>query len=253
MHDPRSILITGASSGLGEALARSYARPGVALALLGRDTARTAQVAAACLTSGAEVVTTTLDVADAPALSAWIRDIDQRQAIDLVIANAGVSGGTAAGGEAAAQMHRITSTNVDGAINTVMPLIEPMRRRRRGQIALMSSLASFRGLPGAPAYSASKAWVRVWGEGLRIDLASAGVEVSVICPGFVETRMTQVNDFHMPLLMPAERAARIIVRGLQRNRARIAFPWRMYAAVRLLAAMPAALVDPVLRRAPRKG
>jgi short-subunit dehydrogenase len=128
-----------------------------------------------------------------------------------------------------------------------------MGRRRRGQIALMSSLASFRGFPGAPAYCASKAWVRVWGEALRIDLAATNVEVSVICPGYVDTRMTQANDFHMPLLMPAERAARIIIRGLERNRARIAFPWRMYAGVRLLAALPASLVDPILRLAPRKG
>lgn len=252
MRDPKSILITGASSGLGEALARRYARSGIALALLGRDAARTSQVAEACRAAGAQVEMATMDVTDAPALSAWIQDIDRQQAIDLVIANAGVSGGTAGGGETAEQTRRITAINVDGVINTVAPLIEPMRQRRRGQIALMSSLASFRGLPGAPAYCASKAWVRVWGEGLRVDLASDGVEVCVICPGYVETRMTQANDFYMPLLMPVERAARIIGDGLKRNRARIAFPWPIYAAIRLVAMLPAALIDPVLRRAPRK-
>jgi short-subunit dehydrogenase len=195
----------------------------------------------------------TLDVTDTAAMAASIIEFDHDHPIDLVIANAGVSGGTLGGSESAEQTRCIAAINIDGVVNTVAPLIAPMGRRRRGQIALMSSLASFRGFPGAPAYCASKAWVRVWGEALRIDLAASNVEVSVICPGYVDTRMTQANDFHMPLLMPADRAARIIIRGLERNRARIAFPWRMYAGVRLLAALPASLVDPILRRAPRKG
>jgi short-subunit dehydrogenase len=253
MQDPHSILITGASSGLGEALARAYARPGMSLALAGRALDRLAQVAEACRTAGAQVTTMTLDVTDTAAMAASIVEFDHDHPIDLVIANAGVSGGTLGGSESAEQTRRIAAINIDGVVNTVAPLIAPMGRRRRGQIALMSSLASFRGFPGAPAYCASKAWVRVWGEALRIDLAASNVEVSVICPGYVDTRMTQANDFHMPLLMPADRAARIIIRGLERNRARIAFPWRMYAGVRLLAALPASLVDPILRRAPRKG
>jgi short-subunit dehydrogenase len=252
MRDPRSILITGASSGLGEALARTYARPGVSLALLGRDPGRLVQVAEACRTAGAQATTMTLDVTDAAALAAAIVEFDHHQPVDLAIANAGVSGGTLGGSESAEQTRRIAAINIDGVVNTVAPLIAPMSQRRRGQIALMSSLASFRGFPGAPAYCASKAWVRVWGEALRVDLATSGVEVSVICPGYVDTRMTRANGFHMPLLMTAERAARIIIRGLERNRARIAFPWRMYAAVRLLAALPASLVEPALRCAPRK-
>jgi short-subunit dehydrogenase len=127
-----------------------------------------------------------------------------------------------------------------------------MVRRGHGQIAIMSSLASFVGFPGAPAYCASKAAVRVWGEGLRGELAPHGVAVCVICPGFVVSRMTAANDFPMPLLMPVERAARIIVHGLARNRARIAFPWPMYAGVRLLAALPPGLAERLLRHAPRK-
>jgi short-subunit dehydrogenase len=252
MIDPKCILITGASSGLGAALAHAYARPGIRLCLLGRDPARTATVADTCRARGAEVTSDTVDVTDAPALTQAIDAADRQQPIDLLIANAGISGGTAGGSESTDQTRRILATNVDGVLNTVAPLIEPMKRRRRGQIALMSSLASFRGLPGAPAYCASKAWVRVWGEGLRVDLAPAGVEVSIICPGYVDTPMTERNDFYMPLMMPAPRAAKIIVTGLQRNRSCIAFPRSAYFAIRLVAALPPSIMEPMLRNTPRK-
>lgn len=252
MREPRSILITGASSGLGDALARAYAGPGAFLALVGRDSARLARVAEACRVAGAQVASAARDVTDAAGLASWIVDLDRTHPFDLVIANAGISAGTGDGSETPEQTRRITAVNVEGVMNTVTPLIGPMTSRGRGQIALMSSLAAFRGFPGAPAYCASKAWVRIWGEALRADLAPAGVEVSVICPGFVKTRMTQANRFHMPLLMTAERAAQIIVRDLAANRGRIAFPWRMYALVRLVAALPGPLMDALLRLAPRK-
>jgi short-subunit dehydrogenase len=116
----------------------------------------------------------------------------------------------------------------------------------------MSSLAAFRGFPGAPAYCASKAAVRIWGEALRGHLAGDGIAVSVICPGYVKTPLTDVNKFPMPMLMDSARAARIVRRGLARNRARIAFPWPMYALVRLVAALPPGLIDPLLRRLPEK-
>ncbi len=252
MREPRRILITGASSGIGEALARAYARPGVFLALAGRDAARVTQVGDACRARGADVAAAVRDVTAAADLAAWIGDLDRTHPFDLVIANAGISAGTGAGSETAEQTRRIVAVNVDGVVNTVTPLIAPMSGRGRGQIALMSSLASFRGFPGAPTYCATKAWVRVWGEALRAELAPVRVEVCVICPGFVTTRMTQANPFPMPLLMSADRAAQIIIRGLERNRGRIAFPWRLYAMLRLLTALPAALTDALLRRAPRK-
>lgn len=252
MPSSKTILITGASSGLGHALALNFAMPGATLCLHGRDADRLEQVAADCRRRGADVVSATGDVTQAPALAAWIQDVDRHHPVDLVIANAGISGGTARGVEGVDQTRRIFAVNVDGVINTVMPLIVPMARRGHGQIAIMSSLAAFRGMPGAPAYCASKAAVRIWGEALRAELAPKGIGVSVICPGFVVSRMTAANDFSMPMLMPAERAARIIRRGLARNRARIAFPWPMYAAARLLATLPTGLVDPLLRRAPRK-
>ena len=252
MGEPRHILITGASSGIGEALAKAYAGIGIRLALTGRDRDRLEAVAAACRASGAEVVTAVLDVTDAAAVAAWIKGEDGAAPLDLVVANAGTSAGTGSGGENAEQARRIFAVNLDGVVNTVQAAIWLMEARRSGQLALMSSLASFRGFPGAPAYSASKAAVRVYGEALRGTLARRGIAVSVICPGFVKTRMTAGNKFPMPLLMEADRAAAIIRRGLARNKARIAFPRRLYAVALVLAALPPAVTDRWLVRLPEK-
>ena len=248
----RSILLTGAGSGLGAALARRYAAPGVRLALVGRNEARLAQVAADCVARGATVERASIDVTERAALAAWIIAADEAMPFDLVIANAGISGGTSGLGESSDQSRLIFATNLDGVLNTIDPILPRMRRRGVGAVALMSSLASFRGLPGAPAYGASKAAVRVLGEALRGDYMPSGVIVSVICPGFVTTPMTARNRFHMPFLMTAERAAEIIARGLARGKARIAFPWPMYALARLIAALPSALVDLFIGRLPRK-
>lgn len=252
MRNPRSIVITGASSGIGEALAGAYAAPGVRLALTGRDSGRLAAVADRCRGLGAEVEEAVVDAADRAAMADWLGGLDRRAPVDLVIANAGVSAGTGQGTESEEQARRIFRVNLDGVLNTVHPLLPGMQARRRGQIALMASLAGFRGMPGAPAYCASKAAVRVYGESLRGDLAGQGIGVSVICPGFVRSRMTAVNRFPMPFLMEPDRAAEVIRRGLARNRGRISFPWPMAAAVWLLAALPAGWTDALLRQAPRK-
>ncbi|MBX6322161.1 MAG: SDR family NAD(P)-dependent oxidoreductase [Rhodospirillaceae bacterium] len=249
---PPSILITGASSGIGAALALHYAGPGVVLALSGRDGRRLDEVSAACRSRGAIVRPRLVDVTDRKATAVWVGESDEADPLDLVIANAGVSAGTARESESEEQVRWIFAVNVDGVLNTVLPVIPRMQARRRGQLALMSSLASFRGFPGAPAYSASKAAVRVWGEGLRGDLAGHGIRVSVICPGFVVSRMTAANDFHMPMLMAAERAAAIIARGLAADRARISFPWPMAAGAWLLGALPPGWTDGLLARLPRK-
>lgn len=252
MREPRHILITGASSGLGEALARAYARPGARVALGGRDQERLEAVAATCRASGADVATAVVDVTDAAGLADWIEREDRFSPLDLVIANAGISAGTGRGSETAEQVHRIFAVNLDGVVNTVQPAIPLMTARRHGQLALMSSLASFRGFPGAPAYCASKAAVRVYGEALRGALARHGIAVSVICPGFVKTPMTAVNKFPMPFLMEVDRAAAIIRRGLARRKARIAFPWRLYVLTQLLAALSPSITDHWLARLPAK-
>lgn len=249
---PRSILITGASSGLGEALARHYAEPRRTLFLSGRDAGRLEALAHDLRAAGAECHVRVLDVTDREAMAAWIAECDRVRALELVIANAGISAGTGLGGESEAQTRAIFATNLDGVINTVMPAAAAMRSRRVGQIAIMSSLASFRGMPGAPAYCASKAAVRVWGEGLRGELARDNIRLSVICPGFVVSRMTEKNTFPMPLLMKADRAAAIMARGLAANRGRISYPWQIAVLSWLTAALPDAVMDWVSRRLPAK-
>lgn len=249
---PASILITGASSGIGAALARAYARPGVRLALGGRDRGRLHKVAAACRAAGAEAQPAAVDVLERQAIAAWVAQADAARPLDLVIANAGISAGTGRGAESPEQARHILAVNLDGVVDTVLPALAAMRPRGRGQIAVMSSLAAFRGFPGAPAYCASKAAVRVWGEALRGHLAPQGIAVSVVCPGFVRSPMTAVNDFRMPFIVEADAAARVIRRGLARDRARIAFPWPLAAGMWLLAALPPGLIDRLLVRLPGK-
>jgi short-subunit dehydrogenase len=198
------------------------------------------------------VRTEILDVSDLSAVEGWIKDADAVQPLDLVIANAGISGGAAGQGESVDQARAIFRTNVDGVLNTIHAAVEQMRGRGHGQLAIVSSLAAFRGYPGAPAYSGSKAAIRVYGEALRGAMAPNGIDVSVICPGYVRSRMTAANTFPMPLLMDADRAARIIRRGLAKNRARIAFPWPVYAVAWLLGVLPPWLIDPLMARLPRK-
>jgi short-subunit dehydrogenase len=255
MRDPKTILITGASSGIGEALAEAYASPGVTLVLTGRDRNRLDAVAARCMARGALVRAATVDVADRAAMADWLAQVDHASPIDLCIAciaNAGISGGTGRRGESEEQARRILAVNVDGVLNTIHPLIGPMTARGRGQLALVSSLAGFRGYPGAPAYCASKAAVKSYGESLRLDLRATGIEVSVICPGFVKSRITDRNRFPMPFLMDSDRAASIIKRGLERNRGRIAFPLPTYLMAWMIAVLPSALADALLAHTPAK-
>lgn len=256
---PRSILITGASSGIGAALARHYAAPGVTLFLGGRDEGRLAAVAADCRARGATVETQAVDVTDESAMRAWCAAADDAAPLDLVFANAGISGGTggtdSTGGqkiESPAQARRIFAVNIDGVLNTVMGVQGRMLARGYGQIAIISSLAGFSGWPGAPSYSASKAAVRFYGEALRPALAPCNVGVSVVCPGFIRTPMTAVNDYAMPFMMDPDHAARRIARGLARNRGRIAFPWCTYVFAGMLGLLPPAIAGVLLARLPAK-
>ncbi len=248
----RSILITGASSGIGEALADHYAGPERHLLLTGRDRARLDGVAERLRTTGANVETAILSVTAREAMAELISAADRRAPLDLVIANAGISAGTGGGEESPEQTRAITATNVEGVLNTVEPALPGMLARGRGQIGLIASLAGFRGFPGAPAYCASKAWVKVWGEGLRGHLAPRGIGVTVVCPGFVKSRMTAVNKFPMPFLWETEKAARRIARGLERNEARVAFPWPLLFAMQLVSTLPPGLVETLQRRLPAK-
>jgi short-subunit dehydrogenase len=232
MKNFTSIVITGASSGIGETLALDYAAPGVALALTGRDKARLETVAAACRAKGAAVLAGAINVVDRQALAEWLRTFDDAHPVDLLIANAGVSIDKDNSSLHDFSIIRETfDVNVGGVLNTVEPLLGRMQARHRGQIGIMSSLASFIGLPYSASYNASKAAVRVWGESIRYVLRKDGIGVSVICPGFVTTRLTAQAPFPMPFIMNTARASAIIRRGLARNDARIAFPIGLKAAV----------------------
>jgi short-subunit dehydrogenase len=235
-------LLTGASSGIGRALVTCWARPGSLLSLQGRDPNRLTNVADAARAAGAVVATASIDVRDTEALRAWILDRDNELPVDMVVANAGIAGSP---GVTAAD---IMLVNAVGKVATVEPLLPRMQARRRGHVVLMSSLASFFASPTGPAYAASKAAVRHYGEGLRPRLAGDGVALSVVCPGFVDTPLTRVNRFRMPFLVDAAQAAAIIDAGLTAKRPRIAFPMPAYLLARLTGMLPAALRNAVLMR-----
>ncbi len=251
---PRSILITGASSGIGRALALHYAAPGVFLALSGRNEERLEDVAAACREKGAKTDIAILDVAHRAEMEDWIADVEKQAPLDLVIANAGISGGTGGvmNGEPENQARAIFDVNLYGVLNTVLPVLPRMTARGRGQIALISSLAGFRGFPSAPAYSASKGAVRFYGEALRGAVAGTGVRVNVVCPGFVKSRMTDANNFPMPMLLEADRAAVLIAKGLAADKGRIVFPWPLHFSSWFLSVLPDCVAQRVLRKLPAK-
>ncbi len=252
MIDPKHILITGASSGIGAALAYEYANPGVTLSLTGRDAPRLKHSASRATCKRSNVFTQINDVTDTAGMAAWILERDAALPIDLVIANAGVSASTTNVEGMKEQFRAVFDVNVTGVMNTVHSILPSMIRRKKGQIAIISSLASFRGFAGSSAYAASKGAMRLYGEALRGEMEPYGVAINVVCPGFIKTPMTDVNSFKMPFLMSPERAARLIHKGLAANRARIAFPWQMYFAVQLLSLLPQTVTDFVAKRLPRK-
>ncbi len=248
---PNHVAITGASSGIGAALARQYAKPGTRLSLLARNPARLEQVAAQCRAKGAAVAITPSDVTDRQAMADWIADSEAQAPLDLFIANAGI-GGVAAlkqgPGEPAEKTAALFAINMQGVANGVAPLVPRLVARRRGQIAIIGSLAGLVGLPQAPGYSASKAAVGAYGDALRRQLSPFGIRISVVHPGFVETPMSQDVPFRHLFVWSAERAARHIALKLARGRGQIIFPWQLGALAFLARALPHRLSDAILTR-----
>jgi NADP-dependent 3-hydroxy acid dehydrogenase YdfG len=247
---PKTILITGASSGIGRALAVVYARDGISLSLIGRDRERLEDTAAAARAQGAEVSIGQLDVRDRHAMARWIEAADMRQPFDLVIANAGITTGLAPGeiAEDPSAVRAIVETNLIGVLNTVEPLIAPMCARGAGQIAFVGSIAGLRGLPYAPSYCATKAAVHAYSESLRGRVEARGVRVSLVVPGFVKTPLNDSIDAVKPLEVTGTDAAILIQRGLERGRAIIPFPRSLYLLARLTRILPARLVDKLMAR-----
>jgi short-subunit dehydrogenase len=251
----QNVLITGASSGLGRALAEACAAPGVVLHLSGRDAGRLEEAAAACRRRGAEVRPVVLDVCDAAAMADWIAGAGR---LDLVIANAGISAGTGGVTEPAAQARRIFEVNVTGVLNTALPALDVMAAQPpgadglRGRVAVVASVAAFVAAPGAPAYCATKAAVQRWAEALDGTERMRGIRLHAICPGYVRTPMTDRNKFPMPFLMDADEAARRTLAGLARGKTRIAYPWPTYTLARFAGSLPISWRAAIFNRLPAK-
>lgn len=255
----KSVLITGASSGIGEAFALKLSSNGIKqLFLCGTNVERLESVKARCLAAGAKAVSVKqLDVTDRAAMAEWIVACNSKEPLDLVYANAGVATGAE---YEASNVFRTFDINVGGVINTVLPAIDCFLSRKeldpatgfKGQIAITASMAGYHGLPQCPSYSASKSCVKAWGAGLRGMLAKDGIRVSVICPGFVRSRITDVNTCPMPFFMEADKAAEKIYMGLIRNKGIIAFPWQMRFVCWFMGTLPEWLSSFIYRTLPEK-
>ena len=252
----RAVLISGASRGIGRALAEAVAGPGVILHLGGRDRGRLEAVTQACRARGATVLPRAGDVTDAEDMAGWIAAAG---ALDLVVANAGIGAGIADGApEPAAQVRAVFATNLAGALNVALPALDAMRRQPagpegvRGRIAVVASIAAFVAAPGAPSYCASKAALDAWTVATAPAARAHGVRLTSVCPGYIRTPMTAANRFPMPGLMDAERAARIMLRGIMAGRVRVAFPWWMASAAHLAGLVPPRLAGALFRLSPGK-
>jgi len=236
------VVISGASSGIGEALARHYGAAGATLALISRRALPGYPFAYQ------------VDVTDSEALKRAAADFIARSGVpDLVIANAGIGAGTLRQDIADVdKLRRILEVNVAGMAATLAAFAPAMREAGRGTLAGIASVAGFRGLAGNGAYCASKAAAISWLESLRVELTGSGVSVVCICPGYIDTPMTQVNRFHMPFLISADEAARRIARAIAARRRLAVIPWQMAAVSVLLRVLPGFLYDRLAARAPRK-
>lgn len=245
MMPEKTIAITGASSGIGRGLALSYAAAGRKLILFGRDQERLAKVQADCLARGAEVVIAVIAVEDQTRMQTFLLAQDDQRPIDCVIANAGIS---RKGAQAHADAGReVLQTNVLGVLNTIEPLIPRMRARQHGRIVLMASMAGYYGFSHAPAYCASKAYIRSLGQSLRPMLVKDSVKVNVICPGFIDTPLIATNEFPTPFKMSVDKAVAIMRAGLGKNKPVIAFPLTIVLVLKLLNLLPARLADRLTR------
>lgn len=245
------VFITGASSGIGTALARAYAAQGATLGLVARRESMLREIAAA-LPVPAHVHP--VDVSDAMALQAAADDFVARAGLpDVVIANAGVSAGTLTEEtEDLAAFARIFAVNVTGMVNTFAPFARAMRERGSGRLVGIASVAGVRGLPGAGAYSASKAAAATYLEALRVEMHGSGVRVVTIAPGYIDTPMTRVNRYPMPFLLDANVAAARMLRVIERGQHYAVVPWQMGVVARLMRLLPDALYDRLAAKAGRK-
>lgn len=237
----KTILITGASSGIGAELAHILGREGATLALLARRADALRQVADRCVAAGAkEPLVLACDIADSQAAQEAMTEVIRKLGVPhAVVANAGTGATQFAPDITIKAYKRVMDVNIIGIGNTLIPFLKPMTERGSGQLIAVSSLGAYRGMPGSAAYSASKAAVVIFMEGLQVDLRGTGVNVLTVLPGFVATPMTAPNRFRMPFLLQADEAAEVIASAIDRNRAgRLAFPWQTQILMGALKRLP---------------
>lgn len=253
MHpeSPLRVLITGASSGLGLALAQHYLEQG---ALVGAVARRAELLQSLSESFPRQVYCYPLDVRDAVAMQEMAQDFIARAGVpNIVIANAGVSVGTLTEyAEDLDAFQQVMDINVLGMAKTFQPFVAAMRNRGRGTLVGIASVAGFRGLPGAGAYSASKAAAISYLESLRVELHGSGVKVVTLCPGYIKTPMTAANPYPMPFILDADTAARRMARTIGRQAAYAVIPWQMGLIGRLLELLPRWLYDRLFAHAPHK-
>ncbi len=255
MASPRKLFITGASSGIGRALAVYYANQGAVLGLVARRGDELQTLAALLRGAGASHVSCfPLDVSDAAALRRAAESfVALHGAPDIVIANAGVSSGTLT--ECAEDLDiikRIFEINVYGMAATFSPFIAAMKAQKCGRLVGIASVAGIRGLPGAEAYSASKAAAITYLESLRLEMRNSGIKVVTIAPGYIATPMTAINPYRMPFLLPVDEAAKRFARAIERGTSYTVIPWQMGIVAKVLRLLPNGLYDRLFANAPRK-
>lgn len=249
----KNILITGASSGIGEALAMHYAKQPQTenIFICGRNQDRLLAVKNACEKFGnAKIHAEVINVADRQSVENWITKAEKTAYLNLVFANAGV----ATLEEIPENIYNTFNINVMGVINTVTTASELYKKRKDTNkiIAITSSIAGYHGLPSCPSYSASKACVKAYGEALRLQLLEHNIQVNTICPGFIRSRITDKNKCPMPFFMEAEPAAKYIAKHIEKNTGLIAFPFPMRFAVWIMSILPNSISDFIYKRLPHK-
>jgi len=244
--DMGTILITGASSGLGRAMAQHFAGPGTKLILLARRVGLMKEISEIVGKKGSPSILYEADVRNREQMDRIAMEIAERMGVpDLIVANAGIRGEPH--GNDRENMRSLFETNVMGVMNTVIPFLPALKQIRKGQIAIVGSLAGYRGLPDAGGYCASKAALRAWTDSLRFEMEPYKVPISMINPGFVQTDMTRANPYPMPFILSAEEAAKRIIRGLYKKKALIEFPAPLVLFIRLLALLPPQAGDRLFR------
>lgn len=248
MPQPRSVFITGASSGIGRALALEYARQGARVGIAARRESELEQVARDIRALGATAFVYPLDVTNADAVRETVRKAEgDLRGLDMVIANAGIGISGHASTLTFDDLQRVMDVNVSGQMATLMAAMPIMVAQRRGHLVAITSLAGRRGLPGYGAYPASKAAMSAFLDTLRIDLSDSGVFVTDVRPGFIETPLVERHEHKLPFVMPVDKASRLIVKRLKRRPAAIEFPWQLAALATMGRMLPAKLFDPIAR------